>query len=234
MQKLDPKIEQWLLNPPAGSKAAAAKEFGVDLTLLLRNLRLTPQERIEKLQQQMSDFEDLRLNLRNQKKGEFPKTFRLIEVFCKADIEFAICGELSQFIHTFINVRATHEFCYSRSKENLKKMVSALGQYKPRPRGFPEGLPYIFDETTLQNATNFTFGTEVGDIDLLGEVAGIGDYLAVEKMSVPMQIFDCDLKVLSIEGLILAKRAAGRPKDLLVLPELEAMQETLLKEQDAE
>ena len=93
-------------------------------------------------------------------------------------------------------------------------------------------MPYIFDETTLQNATNFTFETEVGDIDLLGEVAGIGDYLAVENMSVPMQIFDCDLKVLSVEGLILAKRAAGRPKDLLVLPELEAMQETL-KNQDA-
>ena len=53
MQKLDPKIEQWLLNPPPGSKAAAAKEFGVDLTLLLRNLRLTPQERAEKMQSVM-------------------------------------------------------------------------------------------------------------------------------------------------------------------------------------
>lgn len=52
MPKLDPKIEEWLLNPPAGSKAAA-KEFGIDLTLLLRNLRLTPQERAEKLQRVM-------------------------------------------------------------------------------------------------------------------------------------------------------------------------------------
>lgn len=155
-----------------------------------------------------------------------------IQSLYQQEVEFVICGELSQFIHTFINVRATHEFCYSRSAENLRKIVSSLGQFKPRPRGFPENLPYIFDETTLRNATNFTYETEVGDIDLLGEVAGIGDYLAVEKMSVPMQIFDCDLKILSVEGLILAKRAAGRPKDLFVLPELEAMQETL-KNQDA-
>ena len=49
-----------------------------------------------------------------------------------------------------------------------------------------------------------------------------------------MELFDFEVRVLSIEGLILAKRAAGRTKDLLVLPELEAMQETLLKEQDAE
>lgn len=233
MPKLNPKVEEWLLNPPPGSKAAAANEFGIDLTLLIRNLRLTPQQRAEKLQRQIFDFEDLRLHIQGQKDCKFPNTFRLIEVFCKEGIEFVICGELSRFIHTFKNVIPTHEFCYSQSKENLKKIVTALAPFNPRPRGFPDNLPYIFDETTLQNATNFTFETEVGDIDLLGEVAGIEDYLAVEKMSAPMRIFDCDLKVLSIEGLILAKRAAGRPKDLLVLPELEAMQESL-KNQDAE
>jgi hypothetical protein len=43
-------LEGKLLNPRPGSKAAAAKEAGVDLTMLLRNLRLTPQERIEKLE----------------------------------------------------------------------------------------------------------------------------------------------------------------------------------------
>jgi hypothetical protein len=47
-----------------------------------------------------------------------------------------------------------------------------------------------------------------------------------------MELFGFEARVLSIEGLILAKRAAGHPKDLLVLPELEAMQETLLKQLD--
>ncbi len=35
-----------------------------------------------------------------------------------------------------------------------------------------------------------------------------------------MELFDFDIKVLSLNGLIKAKRVAGRPKDLLVLPEL--------------
>jgi hypothetical protein len=35
MPKLNPKVEEWLLNPPPGSEAAVAKEFGVDLTLLI-------------------------------------------------------------------------------------------------------------------------------------------------------------------------------------------------------
>lgn len=50
-------IEEKLLNPRPGSKVAAAKEAGVDLMLLLRNLQLTPQERIEKLQR-MIDLQD--------------------------------------------------------------------------------------------------------------------------------------------------------------------------------
>jgi hypothetical protein len=42
-------IEDYFLNPPPGSAAARAAEFGIDLTLTLNNLRLTPEERIRKL-----------------------------------------------------------------------------------------------------------------------------------------------------------------------------------------
>jgi hypothetical protein len=38
-----------ITNPPAGSKLAEAKEFGVDLTLLVENLDLTVTERLRKL-----------------------------------------------------------------------------------------------------------------------------------------------------------------------------------------
>ena len=43
------EIEDYFLNPPPGSAAARAAEFGIDLTLTLENLRLTPEERIRKL-----------------------------------------------------------------------------------------------------------------------------------------------------------------------------------------
>ena len=52
-------IEEKLLNPTPGSKIAAAKEFGIDLTLLVENLRLTPDQRVRNLQQAMFGVEEL-------------------------------------------------------------------------------------------------------------------------------------------------------------------------------
>lgn len=60
-------IEERLLNPKPGSKIAAAKEFGIDLTLLIGNLRLTPDQRVRNLQQAMYGVEEL-LKASSQKK----------------------------------------------------------------------------------------------------------------------------------------------------------------------
>lgn len=56
---MNEKIEDLLLNPRPGSKVAAAKQFGIDLTLTLRQLRLTPEERLNELQQEMEALEEL-------------------------------------------------------------------------------------------------------------------------------------------------------------------------------
>jgi hypothetical protein len=56
--------EDYFLNPPRGSAAARAVEFGIDLTLTLENLRLTPEERIRKLDDRLASgrSEDYRHN----------------------------------------------------------------------------------------------------------------------------------------------------------------------------
>jgi hypothetical protein len=44
--------------------------------------------------------------------------------------------------------------------------------------------------------------------------------------SITVDLFGHRFAVIDIGKLIVAKRAAGRPKDLIALPELEAIQET--------
>jgi hypothetical protein len=57
-------VEDYFLNPPPGSAAARAVEFGTDLTLTLENLRLTPEERIRKLDNFIASVAGLKASLR--------------------------------------------------------------------------------------------------------------------------------------------------------------------------
>ena len=142
-------------------------------------------------------------------------------------VEFVIIGGITISFRSSGYVTRDFDICYSRTPANLKQLAAALAPFKPRFRDFPENLPFIWDERTLQSGTNFTLKTSIGDIDLLGEVSGLGDYAEVEKVSTVEDLYDCKVKILSVDGLIAAKRAAGRVKELLVLPELETLREVL-------
>jgi hypothetical protein len=72
---------------------------------------------------------------------------------------------------------------------------------------------------------NFTLTTDLGDIDLLGEITGIGQYAEALALSECIDLYDRPCRVLSLEGLIRSKRAAGRSKDLSALHEIEALRE---------
>lgn len=49
-----------ITNPPPGSDIAAAKEYGIDLTLLVENLDLTVAERLRKLYSVATFLEKMR------------------------------------------------------------------------------------------------------------------------------------------------------------------------------
>jgi hypothetical protein len=147
-------------------------------------------------------------------------------------VDFVIVGGVAITLHSSAYVTSDLDICYSRSKENIRRLVTALAQFEPWPRGLDRGLPFLFDETAVRNGTNFTLETSIGDIDLLGEVKGIGDFLEAAKRSVVYEIYDTEVKALDLTGLIIAKTAADRPKDHLVLPELYALREALDPEEE--
>ncbi len=103
--------------------------------------------------------------------------------------------------------------------------MAALRDLKPYLRGSPPGLPFVWDRITLARGLNFTLETSLGPIDLLGEIPGGGTYADLVDACVELEIFDGISKCLSLEQLIRAKRASGRPKDLEALAELEALRE---------
>lgn len=140
-------------------------------------------------------------------------------------VNCVIVGGVAAAIHGSSLLTSDLDVCYARDLANLLRLAEALKSVHARLRNGPEGLPFILDAETLRRGLNFTFTTDIGDLDLLGEVRGIGHYEAVATDSVTVELFGHRFAVIDIGKLIIAKRAAGRPKDLVALPELEAIQE---------
>ncbi len=148
-----------------------------------------------------------------------------IQRLCDSGVDFVVIGGWAAIFHGSVYLTNDLDICYSRDRNNLAKLALALAPYHPHPRGFPDSLPFVWDTATLANGTIFTLTTQLGMIDLLAEVAGVGTYEDVYAASVELEAFDRRIRTLSLPSLIAAKRAAGRPKDLLVLPELEGLLE---------
>ena len=123
--------------------------------------------------------------------------------------------------------RATYDLdvVYSRTNSNLDRLAAALQPLAPYLRGAPPGLPFRLDVETLKRGLNFTLTTTAGDLDLLGEITGGGGYEQLLADCVEATLFDVACRYLGLDKLIEVKRAAGRPKDLEVIAELEALRE---------
>ena len=113
-------------------------------------------------------------------------------------------------------------------------MAQALAGHKPYLRGAPPGLPFRWDAETLQHGFNFTLATEVGAGDLLGEIPGGGVYAELLPECVEVEVFGAKCRCLSLRQLIRAKRAAGLPKDLEALAELETLDREFRMKHQAE
>jgi hypothetical protein len=148
-----------------------------------------------------------------------------IEAFARHEVEFIIVGGVAMNLHGSAHVTFDLDICYNRRRANLNRIVAALAPYHPRLRGLPDNLLSIWDEQMLQSGTSFTLTTDLGDIDLLGEVAGVGSYPDALAVSITVPLYGIECCLLTLDSLIASKRAAGRTKDLLVLPELEALRE---------
>lgn len=128
----------------------------------------------------------------------------------------------------FTGARATKDLdvFFSRRADNLKRLARSLVPYHPRLRDLPPGLPFIFDEATLRNSAVLTLDTDLGPVNLLAEVAGLGSFDQVAADAIEVEAFGRTVRTLDLESLIKSKKAAGREKDLAAVPELESLRES--------
>jgi predicted nucleotidyltransferase len=149
----------------------------------------------------------------------------LLPTLVGAGVEFVLVGGVAGIVHG--SARATYDVdvVYSRADENIERLASALASHKPYLRDTPPGLPFTWNPKTIRSGLNFTLTTELGDIDLFGELVGGDTYRDLLPHSFEVEAFGVRFKCVDLPTLIRIKEAAGRAKDREALAELRVLLE---------
>jgi hypothetical protein len=107
-----------------------------------------------------------------------------------------------------------------------------LNDLRARLRGVPERVRFVLDAKTLAAGDHFAFETRAGNLDILGFPAGSGGFDSLARTAEEMEIGKgLSVRVASVVDLLKMKRAAGRPKDLIEVEILSALQDEIESEE---
>ena len=154
-------------------------------------------------------------------KGGFLK---LIERLANGGVKFVLIGGFAGVVHGCTYVTQDIDICCDFSVANLLALQKALKGLYPVHRMTPQRLKLKLTSESCARFKNLYLDTDIGQLDCLGYVQGLGNYADIEPMS---EIRDIGgglrIRVLTIDSLIKARKAMNRPRDKEALLELEAM-----------
>ncbi|TME79227.1 MAG: nucleotidyltransferase [Chloroflexi bacterium] len=149
----------------------------------------------------------------------------VIRLLGRHEVRYVVIGGLAAVTHGAPLVTQDVDICYARDPDNLRRLGTAVREVHATLRGVDADLPFTIDDKTLRAGDAFTLSTDIGWIDLLGTPSGTEGYEDLARTAEAFTLFGYRVLVASIEDLIRMKRAAGRPKDLLLVEELGALLE---------
>jgi predicted nucleotidyltransferase len=150
-------------------------------------------------------------------------TLNLIRRLNDQGIEFVVIGGIAAIVHGSARVTYDLDVCAPVDHGTCVKVVTAVSDLHPRFRSRPD-LPVVTpDNSNLRDLKNLYLRTDEIMLDVLGEVAGVGTFADCLRESEMLDFHGIQCRVLKLEALLRAKKAAGRDKDLMAIPELEAL-----------
>lgn len=148
-----------------------------------------------------------------------PRIGEILSTLTRHGVDFVLVGGQAGIARGSSYPSFDVDVAYSRDSANIARLVAALHDLDVRLRGGPPDLPFDLHERTIANGANFTFASPYGDIDILGDVAGIRSFADLRGAAEMAEVGGVEVPIASIDHLIAMKRAANRPKDRLMLEE---------------
>jgi hypothetical protein len=147
----------------------------------------------------------------------------LLQRLARSGVDFVIVGGYAGIVHGCTYITQDIDICCDFSPVNLLQLQRALSDLHPVHRMTRARRPL---ELTAENAADFSnlyLDTDLGRLDCLSDIRGIGNYEQVKRASERIEVEDTQFCVLSIDALIKAKEAMNRPRDREAIRQLRAI-----------
>jgi hypothetical protein len=149
----------------------------------------------------------------------------LLERLIRHRVEFVIIRGFAAIAHGASLLTRDVDICCRFTAANLMRLQAALADLHPVHRMTPARLPLELTPRKCRGLKNLYLDTDLGQLDCLGSVLGVGGYDEVAEQSVELDLPSGRCRVLNLDALIAAKQAMGRPRDREAILQLRAIKE---------
>jgi len=138
-------------------------------------------------------------------------------------VDFVVIGGIAVVLHGSARITQDLDVCVATDAGNLSALGHVLADLDARLRGVEEDVPFVPDARTLRSAEVLTLVTKLGALDVLARPAGVQGYQHLRRRAERFELDRFSVLVAAIDDLVAMKHAAGRPKDLADIAELQAI-----------
>jgi hypothetical protein len=148
----------------------------------------------------------------------------------ESGLEFVVIGGVCVVFHGAPLATFDLDICCPFGEENVHKIEAAVRDLHPVHRLTAHQLPLAATRSAFGEFKNLYLQTDLGKLDCLSEVAGVGDYAVVLKRSVQASFSYGQFRFMDLDALIDSKRAVGRDRDWDAVRRLLAIKERSQKQ----
>jgi hypothetical protein len=148
---------------------------------------------------------------------------QLLRALTDGGVDFVVIGGVAAVLHGSARATFDLDVCFASNPDNLEALGRTLIGLRAQLRGVTEAVPFVPDAAALRRVDVLTLTTTAGDLDVLRAPSGAPRYDVLRGHADRFDVGGFEVRVASVEDLIAMKTAAGRPKDLADVEELEAI-----------
>ncbi|MBN2018939.1 MAG: hypothetical protein JW749_01800 [Sedimentisphaerales bacterium] len=155
----------------------------------------------------------------------------ILKRLTQAEVSFVVIGGFAATVYGCTIVTQDIDICCEFSAENLSRLQKALADVHPVHRMTPNRKPFEPIAEAVKGLKNLFLDTDLGTLDCVGFLEGIGGFEQVIKVSRTIETEGMRLNLLTLDALIKSKEAMRRPRDQQAVIQLKAVREQMNRKQ---